>query len=340
MNLVELFGGIGACSKALKNLGIEHTLFDYVENDKKTVECFNLIHGTNFKAQDVRNINYKESDNIDLIMGGSPCQDFSLAGKQLGADENSKTRSSLMWEQLRIIKECKPKITIWENVSNVLNKRHKPLVDKYCQELTKIGYLNIVLELNAKDFGIPQNRKRIFIISMRDSEKWILTNDRLWFLQKKHIPMKSLGYYLMPVVDEWYYVKNRNNKYKEADNYLILPREKDGKCISGSYNRVWKDYIVGTVAVANIPKIITDLTDKISNNLLVVSWKNKLWNVRILHEQECMRLMGFDDTDYFKLKDGGTSRSRIYKVAGNSIVVNVLMEIFKILYGGNNESRT
>ena len=121
MKILELFGGIGACSKALENLGIEYEIVDYVEIDKYAVASFNAIHETNFNPQDI--CDWNKNIEVDLIMHGSPCQDFSISGKQAGGDEGSGTRSSLMYETLRIVEKLKPKYVIWENVKNLLRDR-------------------------------------------------------------------------------------------------------------------------------------------------------------------------------------------------------------------------
>ena len=121
IKILELFGGIGACSKALKRLGIECEIIDYVEIDKYAVKSFNAINGTNFEPQDITT--WDKDIELDLIMHGSPCQDFSLAGKQAGGDKDSGTRSSLMYETIRIVEKLKPKYVIWENVKNLLSKK-------------------------------------------------------------------------------------------------------------------------------------------------------------------------------------------------------------------------
>ena len=99
IRVVELFAGVGACSKALTNLGIEHEIVDAVEIDKYAIKSFNAIHGTNFEPQDITK--WDKDIKADLIMHGSPCQDFSVAGKNAGGDEGSGTRSSLLYETLR-----------------------------------------------------------------------------------------------------------------------------------------------------------------------------------------------------------------------------------------------
>lgn len=164
LKVLELFAGIGACSKALTNLGIEHEIVDAVEIDKYAIKSFNAIHGTNFEPQDITT--WDKDIECDLIMHGSPCQDFSIAGKQAGGDQGSGTRSSLMYETLRIVEKLKPKYVIWENVKNLLSQKHRHNFDAYLDRMTELGYANYYQVLNAKDYGVPQNRERVFTVSI------------------------------------------------------------------------------------------------------------------------------------------------------------------------------
>lgn len=164
IKVLELFGGIGACSKALTNLSIEHEIVDLVEIDKYAVKSFNAVHGTDFEPQDITK--WDKDIDVDLIMHGSPCQDFSVAGKQAGGDKDSGTRSSLMYETLRIVEKLKPKYVIWENVKNLLSKKHRHNFDAYLEAMEKLGYKNYYQVLNAKDYGVPQNRERVFTVSI------------------------------------------------------------------------------------------------------------------------------------------------------------------------------
>ena len=193
-----MFGGIGACSNALKRLNIPFEIVDYVEIDKYAVKSFNAIYGTNFEPQDIKNWN--KNINVDLIMHGSPCQDFSLAGKQAGGDEGSGTRSSLMYETLRIVEKLKPKYVIWENVKNILSKKHRHNFDDYLSKMEQLGYKNYYQVLNAKDYEIPQNRERVFTIS-------ILGNESFNFPPKQELKLK-LKDMLENKVDEKYYLSN------------------------------------------------------------------------------------------------------------------------------------
>lgn len=166
LKILELFGGIGACSKALERLGIDYEIADYVEIDKYAVKSFNAIHNTDFEPQDI--LTWDKDIDVDLIMHGSPCQDFSLAGKQAGGDKDSGTRSSLMYETIRIVEKLKPRYVIWENVKNLLSKKHKHNFDAYLEVMDQLGYTNYYQVLNAKDYGIPQNRERVFTVSIKN----------------------------------------------------------------------------------------------------------------------------------------------------------------------------
>ena len=166
LKVLELFAGIGACSKALENLGIEHEIVDAVEIDKYAIKSFNAVHGTNFEPQDITK--WDKDIEVDLIMHGSPCQDFSVAGKGAGGDKGSGTRSSLMYETLRIVEKLKPQYVIWENVKNLLSKKHRHNFDAYLEAMEGLGYHSKYKVLNAKNYGVPQNRERVFTVSIKD----------------------------------------------------------------------------------------------------------------------------------------------------------------------------
>lgn len=200
LRVLELFAGIGACSKALTNLGIEHEIVDAVEIDKYAVRSFNAIHGTNFAPQDITE--WDKDVECDLIMHGSPCQDFSVAGKQAGGDKDSGTRSSLMYETLRIVEKLRPKYVIWENVRNLLSKKHRHNFDAYLEAMEGLGYRSQYQILNAKDYGVPQNRERVFTVSIRND----LDVD-FKFPEPRELTIR-LKDVLEPQVDEKYYLSD------------------------------------------------------------------------------------------------------------------------------------
>ena len=169
IQILELFGGIGSPRIALRNLGIPVKAIDYVEIDEKAVRSYNAMfqNELEYKTQSVVGYNLKP----DILIHGSPCQDFSIAGHQKGADEGSETRSSLMWETINIIKQMgawKPRVVIWENVRNVLSKHMVANFTRYLNEMENMGYTNNFETLNAMEFGLPQKRERVFTISMLD----------------------------------------------------------------------------------------------------------------------------------------------------------------------------
>lgn len=219
LKVLELFSGIGACSKALERLGIDFEIVDSVEIDKYAVKSFNAIHNTTFEPQDI--CKWDKDIEVDLIMHGSPCVDFSLAGKQAGGDKGSGTRSSLMYETIRIVEKLKPKYVIWENVKNLLSKKHRHNFDTYLETMESLGYTNYYQVLNAKDHSIPQNRERVFTIS-------ILGNDSFTFPPKQELKLK-LKDILEDNVDEKYYLSDEQvNKIKYSKFAQDL---KDPKCV-------------------------------------------------------------------------------------------------------------
>lgn len=213
MDLIELFGGIGACTKALKNIGMNVDVVDYVEIDKYAVKSYNAINGTNFEPQDIKEWN--KYINVDLIMHGSPCQDFSVAGKQAGGDLGSGTRSSLLYETIRIVGKLRSKYVVWENVKNLLSKTHKHNFDNYIKTMNILGYNSYYQILNAKDYGIPQNRERVYTVSIRKD----IDNGNFKFPEKEplKIVLKDL---LENKVDEKYYLKDYQIGNIKKSNYI------------------------------------------------------------------------------------------------------------------------
>ena len=172
MKVLSLFSGIGAFEKALDNLQIPYELAGFSEIDKYAVKSYCAIHGVDesMNLGDITKIDEKAlPKDIDLITYGFPCQDISLAGKQKGMfnDDGTQTRGGLFFEALRIIEATKPKIAIAENVKNLTGKKFKEQFEVVLKSLEEAGYNNYWKVLNAKDYGIPQNRERVFIVSIR-----------------------------------------------------------------------------------------------------------------------------------------------------------------------------
>ena len=218
LKYLSLFSGIGAPEKALKNLGIEYELIGFSEIDKYAIKSYCAIHNVSEELNlgDITKIDIKSlPKDIDFITHGSPCTDLSLAGKEAGADKGSGTRSSLMWNSVEIFKHCKPKIILWENVKNLLSKKHKHNFDAYIEDLNNLGYTSYYKVLNAKDYGIPQNRERVFTISIRND-----INKEFKFPEPfdNGIRLKDL---LEKEVDEKYYI-NTEKANKLIEKFKVL----------------------------------------------------------------------------------------------------------------------
>ena len=210
MRIIELFAGIGACSVALKRIGINLEIVDAVEIDKYAMASFNAIHDTNFETQDICEWD-KDLKDIDIITHGSPCQDFSLAGLQAGGDIGSGTRSSLMYETIRIVGKIRPKYVLWENVKNILSKKHKHNFDNYINALKALGYDSYYEVLNAKDYGIPQNRERVYVISIRTD-----ITQNFQFPDKEKLD-KFPTDYIEKDVNDRYFLTQKNLEHYQRD---------------------------------------------------------------------------------------------------------------------------
>ena len=319
LRIMECFGGIGACTKALERLGIDYEIADYVEIDKYAVKSFNAINDTNFEPQDI--CNWNKDIEVDLIMHGSPCQDFSLAGKQAGGDKDSGTRSSLMYETVRIVEKLKPKYIIWENVKNLLSKKHIHNFETYLQTMKALGYKNYYQVLNAKDYGIPQNRERVFTVSIRND-----IDKNFIFPPKQELKLK-LKDLLEDEVNECYYWNN-----KTVD---ILRKEKINK-IEYKWNSEVKKFIFNEKINLNKTYSLNAYNNSYSEiSHTITTPHNTLFvlNNKKIRKTTCCEnwlLMGFDKEDFEKAEKVN-SNTQLYKQAGNSIVVNILVEILKNL---------
>ena len=312
-------GGIGAPRKALINLGVDHKAIDYVEIDEKAVRAYNALYDNKLKPQSVIGYNLMP----DIMVHGSPCQDFSRAGKRLGGNGEDKTRSSLMWETLKIIENLgawKPRFVVWENVKGVLDKDMIHSFSKYLTEMNRLGYTNNFEVLNAMDFGIPQKRERVFTIS-------ILGNSVFDFSKLKKIPTKHINEFLESNINDDRYTINipsMLNRIKE-----FTPERE------GSYQRYLD-------VIADSCWTISTRQDRCPNAGII---RMDGPHYRYLTEKECWRLMGFDDEDFAEVLKEYPSRATnrnatLYKLAGNSMVVSVIEAIFKVLLSGNFEMDT
>lgn len=320
IRILELFGGIGSPRIALRNIGVPVKAIDYVEIDEKAVRSYNAMFESElaYKTQNIVGWNLKP----DILIHGSPCQDFSIAGHQgkataakgrinkgKGADEGSGTRSSLMWETVHIIEqmgEWKPKVVIWENVKNVLSKHMKHNFEKYLSYMEMLGYINNYEILDARDFGLPQARERVFTVS-------VLGGEPFDFNELIKTPMRNISEFLLP------------NDEVPAVYDVTQPSVKS---------------VIGATGIRRA-NIINDFAYTITTRqdrtpAQVIDCGNGRY--RYLTELECWRLQGYSDDDYRRAKAvhprRGRYRMALYKQAGNSIPVPIFESMFrKILLG-------
>lgn len=212
IRLIELFAGYGSQAMALERMGADFEHYRVVEFDKYAVASYNVIHDTDFPVLDITKIHACDLEICDtdsytyLLTYSFPCTDLSVAGKQLGMSKGSGTRSGLLWEVERILREIKedngemPQILFMENVPQVHGKKNMPDFQKWIDFLESLGYTNYWQDLNAKDYGIAQNRNRCFMFSF-------LGNYSYKFPEP--IELKStMKDYTETNVDEKYYINN------------------------------------------------------------------------------------------------------------------------------------
>ena len=221
IRLIELFAGIGSQAKALERLKENFEHYKVVEFDKYAIKSYNAIHGTNFETSDITKINASDleivnTDQYEYIMTYSfPCQDLSLAGKQRGMLKGSGTRSGLLWEVERLLDECEelPQVLLMENVPQVIGKKNIDDFKQWQTKLEALGYKNFVELLNAKNYGIPQNRNRCFMVS-------ILGNYKYEFPKPFELKIR-LKDMLEEQVEEKYYLSNQvQERFKITDRTL------------------------------------------------------------------------------------------------------------------------
>lgn len=303
LKILELFGGIGSPRVALRNLHIQVKSVAYVEIDAKAVRSYNAIFEKDlpYKTQDVRGWNLKP----DILIHGSPCQDISIAGKQKGADVGSGTRSSLMWETIKIIKNMglwRPRVVIWENVKNVRSKLMVHNHNRYMEELSKLGYKNTFATLDARDFGLPQARKRVFTVSFLGGKPF-----NFGLMERK--PMRPIADFLESgPVDDWYTVKAPSmvRAIGKTGTVKRLP--------------IIKDFCY----------TITERPDRAPGSGCLPIGNGQY---RYLTEKECWRLQGYDDVD-FEAAAKVNGRRALYKQAGNSIPVTIFESMFDVMLNG------
>ncbi|MGI6644983.1 MAG: DNA (cytosine-5-)-methyltransferase [Bacilli bacterium] len=404
LKVIELFAGVGAQAEALKRANIKHQVIAISEIDKYAIQTYRKLHGWVTNLGDIKKI--EELPQADLWTYSFPCTDISISGQMKGFDKDSNTGSSLLWEVQRLLEKGKdngtlPRFLLMENVKNIVSKRFLPLFQTWVDYLSSLGYKSFYKVLNARDYNVPQNRERCFMISILNfdgefnfpettelkvtlqdllekevEERYFLSDrfikyacdmeNRNGFIRGKrfrpHDGESKVAYtittnpggratdnfVMLPAVGAIRGRPNGNGGYTQKlhvkdepivntittvqkDNVILVPQAtKAGYAAAevgdGIYTNRMK-YKRGVVQKSMIPTLKTSVSDI----GVVVTDKDELINIRRLTPRECWRLMGWDDERIDVAFSSGSSETQLYKMAGNSIVVNVLTRIFEAM---------
>lgn len=364
IRLATMFSGIGAVEFALKRLNLSSEIIFACDNDKFVKESYFANYKINNENwyNDVMNINGEKYKNkIDLLVGGSPCQSFSMVGKRKGFND---TRGTLFYEFARVVKESQPKIFIYENVKGLLNHDKGNTFETIKATFDELGYKYFYKLLNAKDYGMAQHRERIFVIGFKDKS--------IDFEFPESIPLKhKMQDFLEDYIDSKYYLKekgvkfvtsskNRKKRYTQINGDIAI-------CQKANQQFNWHgDFIYENKNKQEFNEFIFNvneveekyyLSEKITKYVLSTGTKNfkttvqtdleiarpllqtmhkmhrsgvdnyvthNKGRIRKLTPKECLRLMGFGDGFNQVVSD-----TQMYRQAGNSIVVDVLIALLK-----------
>lgn len=380
IRLATVFSGIGAIEHAFQRLKLKHRIVFAGDIDAKCKKSYfaNYTISEDNWFTDVREFNaLKYKNEVDFLVGGAPCQAFSMVGKRLGFED---ARGTLFYEFARIVKECKPKVFLFENVKGLLNHNEGRTWQIIHDIFEELGYDVHFRVLNSRDYGIPQNRERLFCLGFKDKTD---------FKFPAPIELEYRMYdFLEDYVDTKYFLKEKGIKFVTSQkNHLKCYTQVNGDialCQKRNQQYNWHgDFVYHPLAEAenyeeDFDEFIFDvkdveekyyLSEKIEKYVLAGGTKNfktstktdldvarpllqtmhkmhragvdnyvtHKGRIRKLTPRECLRLMGFKDS--FKIVVSDTS---MYQESGNSIVVDVLIAILKQLditrYGENYEN--
>lgn len=372
IRLFESFAGYGSQAMALERLKKKHPDFDYElvgysEIDPNAIRLHDACHPNCKNYGDISKIDWEKVPDFDLFTYSFPCTDISAAGQQQGLSEGSNTRSSLLWECRKPIEIKRPRYLLMENVADLVGSKYIGYFNKWRKELETYGYDNYAKVINAADCGVPQNRKRIFMLSIRKDGK-----ETSYHFPRKVKLEKHLVDVLEKNVDERYYLKDE--LLTDMGGYLMFKGKKiydgDGlyvettkhffraglhgvsRCLKASMHdasvcirepigaavrtRSEGEWIKGEKHTPKVElgKNIANAITSVSKDSLVVETRLR---IRRLTPRECFRLM--DVAEYYidRMLECGVSKSGLCKAAGNSIVVACMEMIFEELWFPKSE---
>ncbi|WP_277855858.1 DNA (cytosine-5-)-methyltransferase [Bacillus cereus] len=356
LTFIDLFAGIGGFRLGMEQAG--HKCLGYVEIDKFARKSYEAIHNTKgeWTAHDITTVTDDDlrllRGQVDVICGGFPCQAFSIAGKRLGFAE---TRGTLFFEIARLAKEIQPQYLFLENVKGLLNHDGGNTFRTILSTLDELGYDAEWRLLNSKDFGVPQNRERVFIIGHLRGRS-----------RREVFPIGSSYREVSNVQGQQIYANTLTTRTGQANGTgsYILEREQHEEKVNvvGMLDIKGKDQIRRVYGTDGISPCLTTMQgggqepkilavrgryrecgpieqqaefrkDNLTNTLTTVAKDNYLMNdyrIRKLTPRECWRLQGFPDWAFEKAREVN-SDAQLYKQAGNSVTVPVIYEIAKRL---------
>lgn len=359
MRVIELFAGIGAQHAALTRLGMDAE-YTVCEIDENAYRAYQAVHGPTPNLGDIRDV--ERLPPSDLVTWSFPCTSISAAGRREGMREGSGTASSLGWEVIRVLRATpereRPRHLLMENVPMLLNAKNRPEFDRMCAELASMGYVNTHATLNACDYGVPQHRRRVFMVSSLDGP----------YTFPAPVPLtRCLRDVMEEDVDSSYFLSSKvvegyeRHKARQEENGRGFGWRPSGpevvaRCVTPDPTRHCSTFIRYTgdthkestfesnrrvVSSEGVSPTLTLRQDegqctKIETaprgDVARVEIDGEEVSIRRLTERECWRLMGFSDAEFERARDAGIPKTHLYKQAGNSIVVDVLVAIFRNLY--------
>ena len=383
LRVFTAFSGYDSQCLALNRLGIDYDLVGWSEIDKFAIKAHNALfpQWSDRNFGDISKIDWNQVPDFDLFTYSSPCQDFSNAGKMRGGEKGSGTRSSLLWECEKAIRAKLPTYLLMENVANLVSKKFIGTFQNWLNVLSELGYTNYWQVLNAKDYGVPQNRKRVFVVSILNSTQpyyfpnAMETNLRISDILESKVKKK---YYLSDKYLDRFYQTGRVWKglsgtvcNEQQISPTITTNKGDGQKIAVrrkpvvlGWTRDKKGNVIDRHPVSIENTVTSAKRDNTQNYIVepqiiqrghgfnpdgefnesVPTITGSTWHfnnvlkdgykIRKLTERECFRLMGVADADSDKIRQV-VSKTQCYKLAGNSIVVDVLVAIFNQLFSEN-----
>lgn len=228
IRVFEAFAGYGSQSMALRRLGIDFEVIGISEIDKYAIQAYMAVHGDTPNYGDISKIDWSSVPDFDFLTYSFPCTDISTAGQQKGLAEGSGTRSSLLWECRKAIEAKRPKYLLMENVKNLVSKKFTPYLKEWIRFLEGQGYSNYTKVLNAKDFGVPQNRERVFMVSILGEVSFHFPKPFTLEKRLKDVLEKDVdeSFYLSEKVVNTLLARNEKNKAK-GNGFKFAPKTGD-----------------------------------------------------------------------------------------------------------------